>query len=142
MADLRSSMLPAETFGVAKQLADLFGGEIDKPTRSQGYENPMYGQTPLKQRFFGMVPEQQWGMIPDDFGVLQNQPQYWGSRMTLPQSGGDQYDSYARPPLNPMQSALQQAFYGEMITRGYPVVGGMPMFGRGDTFKPVGFGQR
>lgn len=133
--------MTGDNWALSRALADLFGGEIDKPTRSEGYENPMYGDTPLKRKFYSIMP-QGTSMIPDDFGVLQNQPQYWGSRMTLPQSGGDRYDSYARPPLNPMEEALRQETYGQMITRGYPVVGGMPMFGRGSTFKPIGFGQK
>ena len=44
---------------------------------------------------------------------------------------------------HPDFTKIYQQLLGEMITRGYPVLGGTgQMFGKEEGFNPVGFGQR
>jgi hypothetical protein len=138
-------------FAHASKLADLFGGYIDRPNLTgRQYSNPTYSDDPSFgqfSRYLGTIvgkPTQFYHDSPDNpqqFGELQNPPQYRGIRMLLPDSGGD-YESlkYGRIPN---YEGLQQMFLGEMIRRGYPVMGGtgqMPGYEKG--FNPIGFGQR
>lgn len=129
------------------KLADLFGGEIDRPSQSN-YTNPTYGGDPRFQQFSSMLSKIVGApfydgspLNPQQFGVTQNPAQYRGIRMLLPQSGGD-YQSLKDGRI-PGYHELQQELLGEMIKRGYPVRGGtgqLEGFTKG--FNPVGFGQR
>jgi len=132
------------------KLADLYGGYIDLPQQAH-YSNPTYGFDPgfteFQKKLSAIVgvpmggPQSASPYNPQQFGELQNRPQYRGIRMLLPQSGGD-YDSLTTGRI-PGHAGMQQELMGEMIRRGYPVLGGTgPMPGFRKDFNPVGFGQR
>ncbi len=154
----------------ARKIADVFGSYIDKPNDPQArgsLQDPAF-----RQAIDSLLPQ---GHSSGDFGVLQQNPQYRGIRMVLPQSGGSYGESamyngsrqqgriltegptgqpdpddphqngIPRVPPNspPDNGGLQQQVYGELISRGYPVLGGTgELFGYQPGFNPVGFGQR
>lgn len=166
----------ADPFATARALADLYGRYIDEP-------NDPNARGTLRDRNFYRTFDslaRQHGYTPADIGFLQQNPQYRGIRMVLPQSGGsygqataaqglrladsgisrvlsqgpigrpDQSDPHQNAiplvPRNwpPDMNALREETYGELIRRGYPVLGGTGDFG-GDFrpgFNPIGFGQR
>lgn len=137
-------------FDTANQLADLFAQHIDLPQQAH-YSNPTYGFDPgfaeFQKHLSAIVgvpmggPQNASPYNPQQFGELQNRPQYRGIRMLLPQTGGD-YKSLQTGQI-PNYEPLQQMLLGEMIRRGYPVMGGTgPMPGFEPGFNPVGFGQR
>jgi len=138
----------ADVFAKGRQLADLFGGIIDEPIGTT-YSNPTYTQDPRfpeVSRALAQItgyPFQAGGAFnPQQFGETQNPPQYRGIRLLLPGSGGE-YESAFQEGRIPGWNLLQQAFLGEMIRRGYPLLGGtgaMPGFEQG--FNPIGFGSR
>mgnify|MGYP001614461421 FL=1 len=158
---VRSGTAQDKAFGLGSQLADLFSRYIDEsllrgepgeppsmPTGSgRPFSNPTYDEDPrfaeLSQalsRIFGfdLVGA---GYNPQQFGETLNPPQYRGIRFLLPQSGGEY--SILQEGRIPGYEAIQQAFLGEMIRRGYPVLGGTgQMEGFAAGFNPVGFGPK
>jgi hypothetical protein len=149
MPNLKRKMTqsPSQIFQQGSQLADLFGGIIDQPLAGQ-YSNPTYARDPGFSAFASQLskitgqPFESGGLYnPQQFAETQNPPQYRGIRALLPQSGGE-YVALNQGRI-PNYDALQQAFLGEMIRRGYPVLGGTGQFvGREPGFNPIGFGQR
>lgn len=139
--------IPTYNFDTANKLADLFAQYVDQPQQAQ-YSNPTYANDPGFTDFSKQlsailgVPIAKGGVVnPQQFGETQNPPQYRGIRLLLPMTGGT-YSSLTQDRI-PNYEGLQQMFLGEMIRRGYPVLGGtgqMPGFEPG--FNPVGFGQR
>lgn len=126
------------SFGQSDQIANLFGNEIDRPTSTSGSQNPSFGYSPFNTTFRNIIPNQ--SAYSQNIGVTQNPPRYRGIRLTLPQSGGG-YQATA--PNNPYAQALQQQVYGRLISRGYPLYGGMGQLqGFQPGFNPIGFGQR
>ena len=175
MSDSKKAVAQALMNQQTQKLADLYGGYIDKPNdpNSRGSLQDMS----FFNQFRRIAPD---GYNASDIGVLQQNPQYRGIRMVLPQSGGsygslpyfegqqgfdagqprimtegptglpDPNDPHqngiplAPPNIPPDQGGLQQQVYGELIRRGYPVLGGSGEMG-GDFqagFNPIGFGQR
>lgn len=144
----------SDNFALARALADLYGQYVDRPTSST-FSNPTYGldtEFPQFQEAFNKIIGRS-GTNPQQHGTLQNPPSYRGIRMLLPEStssipqlpANKVEDSYKSLELNraPNYNALHQALLGEMIVRGYPVLGGSgQMFGKERGFNPVGFGQR
>ena len=138
-----------KTFAQGRQLADLFGSIIDRPS-ARPYSNPTYGGDPgfsaLAEALNRIVPGYNFrkgGQFnPQQFGETQNPAQYRGIRMLLPESGGEY--RVLKEGRIPGYHALQQALLGEMIRRGYPVLGGTgETYTGGEAgFDPVGFGQR
>ena len=68
------------------QVADLFASYIDQANdpkaRGSLQDNKFFN------KFNELLPPHIYGYTPNDFGVLQMNPQYRGIRMVLPQSGG------------------------------------------------------
>jgi hypothetical protein len=144
-----------DTMGTqASRLADIYSGYLDEP-QSQAYTNPSFGADPRFKEFLnklnsvmpGFGPQ---GHNPQQFGTFQNPPQYRGIRLLLPNSvtaipSTSNEDSYKSLEFNrvPNHNGLYQMFLGEMIRRGFPVLGGTgQMYGKEQGFNPIGFGQR
>jgi hypothetical protein len=134
-------MTPAEVFTTGRRLAELMGRYIDEPLASQ-YTNPSYGLDPRFSEFMEQLSAILPGVVnPQQFGSPQNPPQYRGIRFILPESRGG-YEELLQN-LSPQYEAINQAFRGDMIRRGYPVRGGSgQFFGREPGFNPIGFGAR
>lgn len=77
--------------GLVHQLADLFGSYIDRPNdpKARGTLNDQQ----FRDAFHQILPIDKYGYMPEDFGFLQQNPQYRGLRLVLPQSGGS-YGEY------------------------------------------------
>ena len=96
--------MPEKPFERSRKLADLFGGFIDKPNdpSAQGSNN---GRT-LREQFNNIMPPEK-GYTQADFGILQQNPQYRGIRMVLPQSGFTYQDAVDSAGM-------------DLVRRGYP----------------------
>ena len=70
----------------AEQVADFYAGYIDRPN------DPKARGSVRTQEYFdkfdAITDPKRTGYIPNDLGYLQQNPQYRGIRMVLPQSGG------------------------------------------------------
>ena len=81
--DLQQAMM-------AKKIADLYGSYIDRPndpTAKGSLRDPAFFEA-----FNRLAPPYQQGYTSTDIGILQQNPQYRGIRMVLPQSGGSYGD--------------------------------------------------
>jgi len=81
MPDLKKQMTQAQ---IAEQIANLFGSYIDKPNDPQAKGTL---QDPNFYKQFNALAGPS-GYTAGDIGFLQQNPQYRGIRMVLPQSGG------------------------------------------------------
>lgn len=140
-------------FEQANKLADLIGGYIDRPNLPQSSGaagNPTNAMNPSFPEFaqqlaaiFGMpfTPMGTQGASQPNarqFGETYNPPEYRGIRFLLPPSDASMVGGQV-----PRYAGLQQEFLGEMIKRGYPVLGGIGQLpGWKEGFNPTGFGQR
>jgi hypothetical protein len=140
------------TFDTANKLADLIGGHIDRPNLPTTFGavgnptnalNPSFGE--FAQQLSAILglpfnPSGQQGASQYNarqFGETYNPPEYRGIRFLLPPGG-----ITPQAPV-PGYAGLQQSFLGEMIRRGYPVLGGVGQLqGFPPGFNPAGFGQR